>query len=104
MEGGTSSLFVISAQAAADAQEVSRASWRVWIEIYGTGIGLPIDRINAIFGALHQLDPQREELGLGLWIARSATEVLGHELSVRSTVDRGSRLRLVVPLGMARKP
>jgi two-component system, sensor histidine kinase len=78
----------------------------LWIEIYDTGIGIPVDRVGTIFGKLHQLDPQRERLGLGLglWIARSTTEVLGHELSVRSTVGWGPRFRLVVPLGMTRKP
>jgi signal transduction histidine kinase len=76
----------------------------LWIEIYDTGIGIPPDRIDAIFGELHQLDPQREGLGLGLWIARSTAEVLGHELSVRSTVGHGSRFRLVVPLQTAGKP
>jgi signal transduction histidine kinase len=75
----------------------------LWIEIHGNGIVIPGDRIDTIFGELHQLDPQREGLGLGLWIARSTAEVLGHELSVRSTVGRGSRFRLVVPLGTARK-
>jgi signal transduction histidine kinase len=76
------------------------------LEIYDTGIGIPVDRVGTIFGKLHQLDPQRERLGLGLglWIARSTTEVLGHELSVRSTVGWGPRFRLVVPLGMTRKP
>ena len=76
----------------------------LWIEIYDTGIGIPVDRIDTIFGELRQLDPQREGLGLGLWIARSIAEVLGHELSVRSTVGWGPRFRLVVPLGMTRKP
>jgi len=74
---------------------------KIWIEIYDSGIGIPEDRIGTIFGELHQLDPQREGLGLGLWIARSTAEVLGHDLSVRSTVGRGSRFRVVVPLGTA---
>jgi signal transduction histidine kinase len=74
----------------------------LWIEVYDSGIGIPEDRIETIFGELHQLDPTREGLGLGLWIARSTAEVLGHELSVRSSVGRGSRFRVVVPLGAAR--
>lgn len=75
----------------------------LWIEIYDTGIGIPSDRIDTIFGELHQLDPQREGLGLGLWIVRNTAKVLGHELSVRSTLGRGSRFRLVVPLATACK-
>jgi signal transduction histidine kinase len=79
-----------------------RRAAELWIEIYDSGIGIPEDRIETIFGELHQLDPTREGLGLGLWIARSTAEVLGHELSVRSSVGRGSRFRVVVPLGAAR--
>jgi signal transduction histidine kinase len=79
-----------------------RRGAELWIEVYDSGIGIPEDRIETIFGELHQLDPKREGLGLGLWIARSTAEVLGHELSVRSTVGRGSRFRIVVPLGTAR--
>jgi two-component system, sensor histidine kinase len=70
----------------------------MWIEIYDTGIGIPEDRIDTIFGELQQVDPQREGLGLGLWIARTTAETLGHDLSVRSIVGRGSRFRIVVPL------
>jgi hypothetical protein len=35
----------------------------LWIEIYDTGIDIPVDRIDTIFGELHQLDPQREDWG-----------------------------------------
>jgi signal transduction histidine kinase len=79
-----------------------RRGAELWIEVYDSGIGIPEDRIETIFGELHQLDPKREGLGLGLWIARSTAEVLGHELSVRSDVGRGSRFRVVVPLRTAR--
>jgi two-component system, sensor histidine kinase len=78
-----------------------RRGGEIWIEIYDSGIGIPEDRIGTIFGELHQLDPQQEGLGLGLWIARSTAEALGHDLSVRSIVGRGSRFRVVVPLGVA---
>jgi signal transduction histidine kinase len=76
----------------------------IWIEIYDTGIGIPEDKIDAIFGDFRQLDPQREGLGLGLRIAHSAAEALGHGLSVRSIVGRGSRFRVVVPLAAADAP
>lgn len=76
----------------------------LWIEIYDTGIGIPTDRIEKIFSELHQLDPQREGFGLGLWIVRSTAEALGHGLSVRSHIGRGSRFRVVVPLRVASTP
>ena len=53
--------------------------------------------------AMASLDGSRRR-GNELWIARRTAEVLGHELSVRSIVGRGSLFRLVVPLGRARKP
>jgi two-component system, sensor histidine kinase len=73
----------------------------LWIEIYDTGIGIPVDRVGTIFGKLHQLDPQREGWDCG---SCADHDGLGHELPVRVTVGRGSRFRLVVPLGTARKP
>jgi signal transduction histidine kinase len=77
---------------------------RVVIEIYDTGIGIPGDRIDTIFGELHQLDPQREEWGWDCGSCAAPRMGLGHELPVRVIVGRGSRFRLVVPLGTARKP
>jgi signal transduction histidine kinase len=74
-----------------------RRGAEMWIEVYDSGMGIPEDRIETIFGERHQLDPKREGLGL-----RSAEEALGHELSVRFTVGRGSRFRIVVPLGTGR--
>ncbi|MGE3283121.1 MAG: hypothetical protein AB7H90_18330 [Alphaproteobacteria bacterium] len=38
-----------------------------------------------------------------MWIARSIAKVLGHELSVRPTVGRGSQFRLVVSFWTAHK-
>jgi signal transduction histidine kinase len=70
----------------------------LWIEIYDSGIGIPDNQVETIFGEFQQLDAKREGLGLGLWIARSTADTLGHDLSVRSVLGRGSRFRLVVPL------
>jgi two-component system, sensor histidine kinase len=79
-----------------------RRRTEIWIEIYDTGIGIPADQVDAVFGEFQQLDTQREGLGLGLWIAANTAETLGHQLSVRSIVGRGSRFRIVVPLATAR--
>jgi signal transduction histidine kinase len=79
-----------------------RRRTEIWIEIYDTGIGIPADQVDAVFGEFQQLDTQREGLGLGLWIAANTAETLRHQLSVRSIVGRGSRFRIVVPLATAR--
>jgi signal transduction histidine kinase len=68
-----------------------------WIEVYDTGIGIPAAAIASIFEDFHQLDPQREGFGLGLWIARTATETLGGKLTVCSVEGHGSRFRIALP-------
>ena len=69
----------------------------VWIEVYDTGRGIPADKIETIFGEFQQLDPVKEGFGLGLWIAHSTADALGHKVSVRSIVGKGSRFRIIVP-------
>ena len=68
----------------------------VWIEVYDTGRGIPADKIKTIFGEFQKLDPVKEGFGLGLWIAHSTADALGHKVSVRSIVGKGSRFRIIV--------
>ncbi len=66
------------------------------IEVWDSGIGIPEGELQSIFEEFHQLgNPARERslglgLGLGLSIVRSLGVLLGHEVSVRSLVGRGS--------------
>ena len=69
----------------------------VWVEVYDTGSGIPADKISTIFGEFSQLHPMKEGFGLGLWIARSTADALGHKVSVCSIVGKGSRFRVVAP-------
>lgn len=71
------------------------------IEVYDTGIGIPADKIDAIFQEFYQLhNPERDSrkgLGLGLTIVERLAQLLGHHLEVRSTVGRGSRFSIELP-------
>jgi signal transduction histidine kinase len=73
----------------------------MWIEIWDTGRGIPADRLEEIFEDFYQLDnPSRDRargLGLGLAIVRRTARLLGHEVSVRSRLGRGSVFRVTVP-------
>jgi CheY-like chemotaxis protein len=75
------------------------------IEVWDTGIGIPVDQRNNVFGEFYQLaDPQRsrrEGLGLGLAIVDRLCRLLGHPLEVTSTLGRGSRFAVSVPLAVA---
>jgi signal transduction histidine kinase len=72
------------------------------LEVWDTGCGIPEDQLATIFEEFHQLgNPARaraEGHGLGLAIAQRAADLLGHGLDVRSTVGRGSRFSIAVPL------
>ncbi len=73
------------------------------IEVWDTGIGIPEEQLQAIFGEFHQLDnPARERskgLGLGLAIVERLANLLGHTVDVRSRRGKGSVFAVEVPLG-----
>jgi signal transduction histidine kinase len=82
-----------------------------WVEVEfrvsDTGIGIPANRLDAIFDEFTQADPEIGKsyggTGLGLTISRRLAELLGGTLAVDSEVGRGStfrfRLRLRSPKG-----
>jgi len=75
----------------------------VRIEVWDTGIGIPSDKMEDIFGEFVQLgNPERDRargLGLGLAIVRRLARLLGYTLDVRSREGRGSMFAVTVPLG-----
>lgn len=74
----------------------------VVFSVSDTGIGIPADRIEAIFESFTQVDGSTtrpyEGSGLGLTIARRLAEVMGGTLQVTSEVGRGSTFEVAVPL------
>lgn len=73
----------------------------VAITVTDTGIGIPADKLDHIFGAFEQMDASTSRKyggsGLGLAIARRLGELLGGGIAVESTVDEGSRFTVVLP-------
>lgn len=73
----------------------------VAIVVADTGIGIPPDRVEAVFGAFEQADSSITRrfggTGLGLPIARALCEALGYRLSVESSVGVGTTFRVALP-------
>jgi signal transduction histidine kinase len=75
-----------------------RRGGKLLISIRDTGVGIAPDMLEAIFDEYRQLVPARGTgVGLGLAIAKRATELLHHALSVSSIPGRGSCFCVEVP-------
>jgi signal transduction histidine kinase/DNA-binding response OmpR family regulator len=71
------------------------------ISVQDTGIGIPDNRIDAIFNRFEMADIEDKAVyegsGLGLALAKAYTELLGGEISVSSKVDHGSTFTCILP-------
>ena len=70
------------------------------IEVQDTGIGIPSDRLDAIFEAFEQADSQTSltygGTGLGLAISQKLCELMGHDLIVTSAPGEGSTFSILL--------
>lgn len=75
---------------------------KLLISVKDSGIGIPKDRLDAIFERFVQADiydkDSREGSGLGLAIIKAYTELLKGEISVESVEGKGSTFQLILPL------
>ena len=71
------------------------------IEVWDTGIGIPVERREAIFQEFYQLgNPERDRskgLGLGLAIVERMAKLLGTQVTVQSEPRRGSMFAVEIP-------
>ena len=76
---------------------------RFLIEVHDTGIGIPADRIDAIFSPFEQADNSITRrfggTGLGLAISRHIVKSLGGALTVESELGQGSVFRITLSTG-----
>ena len=81
---------------------------RVAIDVVDTGIGIAATDRERIFEEFFQVRSEeaaagsRRGMGLGLAIVRRFAELLGHDVTLESTVGLGSRFRVIVPRAFAR--
>ena len=71
------------------------------IEIQDTGVGIPKDKLDAIFKPFVQVGAHREKekqgTGLGLAIVKRLTEIMGGTVTVASVTEQGSAFHLRFP-------
>lgn len=75
---------------------------QIRIEVEDTGIGIPEDRLSAIFEKFNQVDNtgsrEFEGTGLGLTICRMLVEKMGGSIQVESTLGHGSSFAFEIEL------
>ena len=77
---------------------------KVRVDVADTGIGIPRDRVQAVFEGFVQADPsptrRHQGAGLGLTLTERLVSRMGGRLQVETEVNRGSRFWFEVPLGL----
>jgi signal transduction histidine kinase len=84
-----------------------RRGGRVIVDVADSGVGIPDDQREAVYEEFHRGPiAQHGELsggglGLGLSIVKRMVDALGHSISFRSVVGRGTVFRLELPMEVA---
>ncbi len=78
-----------------------KADKTIAISVIDTGIGIPEEKLDAIFEAFKQVDGsirrKHDGTGLGLSISKELAYMLGGEIRVKSKLGRGSTFTLYIP-------
>jgi signal transduction histidine kinase len=77
---------------------------RVLVEVQDECGGLPPGKAEELFGPFEQRSPDRSGVGLGLMIARRATEACGGSLAVRNRPGEGCVFSVALPRSLPAAP
>ena len=103
---GNAIKFTSTGEIAVDAEILQKSTSKLTlaIAVRDTGIGIPAERLQAIFHAFAQADNSTTRqfggTGLGLTISRQLVQLMGGEISVVSEPGHGSCFRFTLQLGL----
>lgn len=77
---------------------------QIEVAVSDTGVGIPNEALTIVFEKYRQLDGSiarmHDGMGLGLFIAKRLTEILGGKLDVASVPGKGSTFTVVLPVAV----
>jgi signal transduction histidine kinase/HAMP domain-containing protein len=80
----------------------------VELKVSDTGIGIPSDKIETIFGMFQQVDSSVTRgyggVGLGLYIVKNYTELMGGRIEVDSELGKGTVFTVTLPVDAESEP
>lgn len=74
------------------------------VRVSDTGYGIPEAELGNLFKKFSQVKGERQGTGLGLYIVKSIIEAHGSDISVESTVGKGTTFIFTLARGIDRKP
>jgi len=84
--------------------ETAHENDRVIARVCDSGIGIRPEHLPHIFEPFFTTKPEKRGVGLGLWAARQMLDIVGADISVKSTPLQGTEVRLNFPQAAPLRP